>query len=302
MDSHGRRYANRVSEVKYCYRHPDRETGLSCSDCDRPICVDCMTVAPVGIRCPDHATKSGAAPGPKRAARQVARMPRTLRSSVPRDETLVTKVLIGINLAVYLVTVAQGAGISSPGGRLFNRLLLWGPAVRDGDWWRLITSAFLHGGLLHIAFNMLALWWIGGPVETVMGRWRYIALYLISGLAGAAGALLATPTSPTVGASGAIFGLLGAMLVIQWQATGTLAGPALTLILINLAITFAVPNISYGGHLGGLVGGILATLAMTDFGTKHVAYARISPAAVMLLIGIGVLSVALAYWRVRGLA
>ena len=92
------------------------------------------------------------------------------------------------------------------------------------------------------------------------------------------------------------------MLIIQWQATGTLAGPALTLILINLAFSFAVPNISYGGHLGGLVGGILATLAMTDFGTKRVTYARISPTAVLVLIGIGVLSVAVAYWRVHGLA
>ena len=257
-----------------------------------------MTVAPVGIRCPDHATRSGAQPVHKQAARRVSRMP----GQLPGDETLVTKILIGLNVVVYLITVAQGAGINNPGGKLFDRLLLWGPAVHHGDWWRLITSAFLHASVLHITFNMLALWWIGGPVETVMGRWKYIALYFISGLAGGAGALLATPTSPTVGASGAIFGLLGAMLVIQWQATGTLAGPALTLILVNLAFTFAIPGISYGGHLGGLVGGALATLVMTDFGTKHVAYARISPTAVGLLIGIGVLSVALAYWRVHGLA
>jgi membrane associated rhomboid family serine protease len=257
-----------------------------------------MTVAPVGIRCPDHATRSGAQPVHKQAARRVARMPGTL----PGDETLVTKILIGLNVLVYLITVAQGAGVNSPGGKLFDKFLLFGPYVHNGDWWRLITSAFLHGGVLHITFNMLALWWIGGPVETVMGRWKYLALYLISGLAGSAGALIATPTSPTVGASGAIFGLLGAMLVIQYQATGTLAGPALTLILINLALSFTLNGISYGGHIGGLVGGILATLAMTDFGTKHVAYARISPTAVMMLIGIGVLSVAVAYWRVHGLA
>ncbi|PWU25306.1 MAG: rhomboid family intramembrane serine protease [Candidatus Rokuibacteriota bacterium] len=296
------RYANRVSEPKHCYRHPDRETGLSCSECGRPICVDCMTVAPVGIRCPDHAAASGTAAAPKQAARRAAGVQRAVRSGVPGDARLVTKVLIGLNVLVYLITVAQGGGINAPGGRLFTKFLLFGPYVKNGDWWRLITSAFLHGSILHIAFNMLALWWIGGPVETVMGRWKYLALYLISGLAGAAGSLLVSPLSPTVGASGAIFGLLGAMLILQWQATGTLAGPALTLIIINLVFSFAVPNISYGGHIGGLVGGILATLAMTDFGTKHVSYARISPTAVLVLIGIGVLSVAVAYWRVHGLA
>ena len=106
----------------------------------------------------------------------------------------------------------------------------------------------------------------------------------------------------TVGASGAIFGLLGAMVVVQWQTTGSIAGPATTLILVNLAITFAVPNISWGGHLGGLVGGALATLALTHFGTRHVAYARITPVAVVSLIAIGIGSVLIAYWRVRGLA
>ncbi len=218
-------------------------------------------------------------------------------------EAPVTKILIAVNVVVYLITIAQGpGGISSPGGRLFEKFVLYGPAVHDGDWWRLITSAFLHASFLHILFNMLALWWIGGPVENVMGRAKYLSLYLVSGLAGSAGALLASPNDVTVGASGAIFGLLGAMVVIQWQATGSIAGPALTLIIINLVLTFAIPGISYGGHLGGLIGGVLATLALTEFGTKHVTYARISPIAIVLLLGISILSVAVAYWRVRGLA
>src|SRR5262249_17557787 len=154
------------------------------------------------------AAASGSVSAPKQAARKAAGVQRAVRSGVPRDETLITKILIGLNLLVYLITVAQGGGINAPGGRLFDKFLLFGPAVKSGDWWRLITSAFLHGSVLHIAFNMLALWWIGGPVETVMGRWKYLALYLISGLAGAAGALLVSPLTPTVGASGAIFGLL----------------------------------------------------------------------------------------------
>ena len=135
-----------------------------------------------------------------------------------------------------------------------------------------------------------------------MGPWRYLSIYFVSGLTGSVGALLASPNAVTVGASGAIFGLFGAMVVIQWQSTGSLAGPATTLILVNLAITFAIPGISWGGHLGGLVGGVLATLALTHFGTRHVAYARITPVAVVSLIAIMVGSVLVAYWRVRGLA
>ena len=146
------------------------------------------------------------------------------------------------------------------GGPLFSRWALFGPLVAHGDWWRLITSAFLHASVLHIAFNMLALWWLGSPVELALGRARYLGLYIVSGLAGSAGALLADPHSVTVGASGAIFGLLGAGLILEWQATGSLAGNYLMLIVINLAISFAVPGISYGGHIGGLVGGIVTTL------------------------------------------
>lgn len=218
------------------------------------------------------------------------------------DETLLTKILIAVNIAFYLVGVAQGAGINDPGGSLYQKLWLYGPGVKDGDWWRLITAAFLHASVLHILFNMLALWWIGGPIESVIGRWRYLALYLVAGLTGSAGALLAKPDAVTVGASGAIFGLLGAMLIVQWQATGSIAGPALTLIVINLAITFAIPGISYGGHLGGLVGGILGTLALTRFGTRHVAYGRVGLVGAAALVAIGVLSILVAYWKVKGLA
>jgi len=279
-----------------CYRHPDRETGLSCSECGRPICTECMTPAPVGLRCPDHA-------GNRRLARTVQR--RGIQRAPQRlgaTDALVTKSLIAINVAIYLVTAVQGSGINAPGGALFARMVLFGPAVAQGDWWRLITSAFLHASLIHIGFNMLALWWIGAPVEQYLGRARYLGLYLVSGLAGAAGALVLTPTAVTVGASGAIFGILGAMLILEWQATGQLAGNAMTLIVINLALSFALAGISIGGHIGGLIGGILVTLAYARWGRGHAAYGRLGASGVAGLVLVAVASVAIAYWQVRGYA
>jgi membrane associated rhomboid family serine protease len=282
--------------VPACYRHPDRETGLSCSECGRPICTDCVTFAPVGLRCPDHAA-SGNAP---KVQRQVQRVVRGTR--VRPTDAIVTRILVAINVIVYLITVAQGSGLNDPGGSLFNKWALFGPLVGGGDWWRLITSAFLHASVIHIAFNMLALWWLGAPVEMALGRVRFIGLYLVSGLAGAAGALVADPNAVTVGASGAIFGLLGAGLILEWQATGSIAGNYLTLILINLAISFAVPGISIGGHLGGLIGGILATLAFARFGRGHAAYGKIGLLGAASLVAIAVASVLISYWKVRGLA
>jgi len=135
---------------------------------------------------------------------------------------------------------------------------------------------------------------------------RYIGLYLVAGLAGSAGALVASPTIPVVGASGAIFGILGAMLILEWQATGRLGGNAMTLIVINLVIGFAYNgaggNISIGGHVGGLIGGILATLAYARWGKGHAAYGRLGAAGLAGLVFVAVASVAVAYWRVRGLA
>ncbi|MCW2976286.1 MAG: sle [Actinomycetia bacterium] len=282
-----------------CYRHPDRETGLSCSECGRPICTECMTAAPVGLRCPDHA---GTRRAPRVAGRQIV-MPQTRLSGT---DALVTKALIAINVAIYLVTAVQGSGLGAPGGPLWNKMILWGPYLHQGQWWRLISAAFLHASIVHIAFNMLALWWIGAPVEQYLGRARFIGLYLVAGLAGSAGALVASPLQPVVGASGAIFGILGAMLILEWQATGRLGGNAMTLIVINLVIGFAYNgaggNISIGGHVGGLIGGILATLAFARWGKGHAAYGRLGAAGLAGLVFVAVASVAVAYWRVRGLA
>jgi membrane associated rhomboid family serine protease len=277
----------------YCYRHPDRETGLSCSECGRPICVDCMTAAPVGIRCPEHSGKP----------RGTAKVTQTVRRTAGEGTgAIVTRVLVAINVGVYLLQLGEGAGLNANSGWIFEHGALFGPLVADGDWWRLLTAAFLHYGPIHLGLNMLALWWFGEVVERSLGRARFLLLYLASGLAGSAGALLADPTAVTVGASGAVFGMLGALLILEWQATGSFTGQAMTLIALNLVFSFAVPGISWGGHIGGLVGGILGTLALARFGRGHAAYGRLGLPGTASLVAIGVASVAISYWKVRGYA
>jgi membrane associated rhomboid family serine protease len=285
-----------MTEIQHCYRHPDRETGLSCSECGRPICADCATFAAVGIRCPEHA---GVRKTARVRPRPVVRAPGVALAS---GQAPVTKALIAVNIAIYLVTAVQGAGLNAPGGQLLDKMLLFGPYVADGGWWRLVTSMFLHASILHIAFNMFALWVIGAPVEQYLGRARFVGLYFVSGLAGSAGALLQTPVTPVLGASGAIFGILGAMMIIEWQVTGRLAGNALTWIVINLAISFTIPNISWGGHVGGLIGGILVMLSFAHWGKGSAAYGRLGLTGILGLVVVAAGSIALAYWKVRGLA
>lgn len=276
-----------------CYRHPDRETYISCSECGRPICTECMTPAPVGQRCPEHSGKP----------RGVGRMTTGVRRASDEGGTgVVTKTLIGINVFVYLAELAQGAGVNATSGSIYEKGVLYGPFVAQGDWWRLITAAFLHYGPLHLGLNMLALYWFGTPVEQYLGRGRYLLLYLVSGLAGSAGALLVTPTSPTVGASGAIFGILGAALVLEQQRAYVLGGSALGLIVINLIFSFTFSGISIGGHLGGLVGGALCMLAMSRLGRGHAAYGRFGLAGIAGVLAVAVFSVAVAYLKVRGYA
>ena len=249
-----------------------------------------MTFAPVGIRCPDH---SGVPQGAARVT-QSAR-----RASFEGKGAVVTKALVAINVGVYLLELLLGGQINGTGNEIYREGVLYGPAVANGDWWRLVTPMFLHYGPIHLGLNMLALWWFGAAVENVLGRGRYLLLYLVSGLAGSAGALLFSPESLTVGASGAIFGILGAAFVLERQRTYVLGGGALSIIVLNLAFTLFIPGISIGGHIGGLLGGALGTLALSRFGKGHAVYGRPGLVGVIGLVAIGIASVLVSYWSVQ---
>jgi len=215
--------------------------------------------------------------------------------SFDRGGAIVTKTLIAINVGVWLAMLATGATVSDPSGTIFEKGALYGPFVAQGDWWRLVTAMFLHASLLHIALNMIVLYWCGTVVERALGTWRFLLIYLVSGIAGSAGALLFSgPFAVTVGASGAIYGIFGALLILEYRATGTFAGPALGLIVINLGLSFVIPNISWGGHVGGLVGGTLATFALLHF--QYTRPRSLGPVLVGLIM---VVSIVVAYVRVE---
>jgi membrane associated rhomboid family serine protease len=236
-----------------CYRHPSRETGVSCSNCGRPICPDCMTTTPVGMRCPECSRE---------------RTPvKTLRNTARRPE--VTIALIAINVLVFL---AEGSFTLSgqPSGKVYEEGALFGSipglptlGVAHGQWWRIVTSGFMHENLIHIGFNMYVLYILGQMLEPALGRVRFGVIYAVSLLTGSFGALLVTPHSPTVGASGAIFGLMGAAAVeMRARQIPIMQSGVGGLILLNLVISFALPGISWGGHIGGLIGGAAATLVI----------------------------------------
>jgi membrane associated rhomboid family serine protease len=276
---------------KTCYRHPDRVTGLSCTECGRPICTECMTMAPVGIRCPEH---SGKPQGVQRVTKGVR------RAAFEGTGARVTKALIGVNVAVYVAELATGGGVNGTGSTIYLHGVLFGPLLEQGEWWRLVTAAFLHYGPVHLILNMVALYWFGSLLEERIGSGRYLLLYLVSGLGGSAGALLWSNgfLTPTVGASGAIFGILGAGFVLERQRDYVFGGSALGVIVINFVFTFSISGISKGGHIGGLVGGILCALGLTRFGRGHAAYGRPGVLGVATIVVVGVASIAVAYWRV----
>ncbi|MGV9250740.1 rhomboid family intramembrane serine protease [Streptomyces sp. NPDC003697] len=251
-----------------CYRHPGRETGVRCTRCERPICPECMVSASVGFQCPD-CVRTGSGTGHARDASR----PRTLAGgTVTSDPRLVTKILIGLNLALFLVQLAVG-------DRFTDRLYLIGQAyvpplgsmqgVAQGQWYRLLTSMFLHNGYVHVLFNMLSLWWIGGPLEAALGRARYLALYFTAGLAGSALTyLIAAPNQASLGASGAIFGLFGATAILMRRLNYDMR-PIIALLAINLIFTFGWSNIAWQAHIGGLVAGLVVGYAMVHAPRRH---------------------------------
>lgn len=272
-----------MTEPMRCYRHPERETYVSCSDCGRGICPDCMTFGPVGIRCPDHASTSGKAAAPRRAARRTAR---SLSGSGP----IVTYALIAISVGVFLLELLMGGQINGTGNWLYQHGVLFGPLVADGEWWRLVTSMFLHYGLIHVGLNMLVLWFIGPALEDYFGHWRYALLYVVSGLAGSAGALIVSPNALTVGASGAIWGLMGAAVVLEARRIYVFGGQAMGLVVFNLIFTLLIPGVSLGGHIGGGIGGAVAALVFSSL-RRNPRLATLSVAAVgVASFAIGILA------------
>jgi membrane associated rhomboid family serine protease len=229
-----------------CYRHPDRETRLACSACGRPACVDCVRSAAVGQKCVDCARPEG-------GSRVIS------ADQIRRQQTSSAPVALGILLvcvALFLITQVDREGVLVAYGAQFNS------AVQAGEWWRLLTSAFLHANLTHILFNMWALWVFGPELERRVGSVSFAVLYVSSALAGGAAFffLAGLDVGPAVGASGAIFGLFGAWTAEALHDRHTLTGRAnlnqlLVLLGINAALPLLIPHIAWQAHLGGFVAG-----------------------------------------------
>jgi membrane associated rhomboid family serine protease len=301
-----------TTEMPTCYRHPDRPTGLSCSECGRPICTDCMTPAAVGLRCPEHSGK------PQGVARVTTGATRAVTGVGASRVNLVTTVLIAINVGVYLLEIATGGSASTGTGNWLyahGALVVNGvtngkdivpiPAhstaqglqlvgLAHGEWWRLLASAFLHYGPFHLAINMYSLFFAGSLLEQLIGRWRFALLYVVAGIAGGAGAALVSPNVVTVGASGAIFGILGGLFVLERRGNIATGGQIAGLIVINLIFTFALAShISVGGHVGGLIAGFILMLVLVQF-------RRSTALSVASSLAVAVAAVVIAYVRARG--
>ncbi len=275
-----------VQPPAFCYRHPMRETLIRCVRCNRPICSDCMRAASVGFQCPDDV----------KLGRATQRPPRTSAGAVQRGaRPYVTAILVALNVAVYVITAVQSVyGFNQPSrSPLFERWQMLPAAVgTGGEYYRLLTATFLHANVLHIVMNMLALVIIGPYLERLLGWWRYLSVYLCGALGGSVAIyLFGARFSPVVGASGAIFGLFAAALVFvrdldldpQWLVAT---------IVLNLVVTFSVPDVSRLGHVGGFVCGGLAALAVAGnprnrrWLSAPVQLAGLSAVAVLLVVGV----------------
>ncbi|HEV2087424.1 MAG TPA: rhomboid family intramembrane serine protease [Cryptosporangiaceae bacterium] len=295
-----------------CYRHPERETGVSCTRCGRPICPDCMNAASVGFQCPD-------------CVREGNRGIRTARTvfggSVEGERGTVTKALIGVNLALWLLTIvaavltgdvsiAEVGRLVATGGT--TGITEWGAAlplarcsdgalcgIAAGEYYRLLTADFLHYGLIHIGFNMYVLWVFGRECERLLGRSRFLALYLLTGVGGSVAVYaFGAPNVASAGASASIFGLLGALFFFFRRLRMDMRG--LTFLIVgNFALGFFIPNISILGHLGGLAAGaaIGALLAYAPSGPHRTAI-QVSGMAAVAVAMIGVVVIRTAQYGV----
>ncbi|MEU2256451.1 rhomboid family intramembrane serine protease [Nocardia xishanensis] len=238
-----------------CVRHPNRPTGLACTRCGRPACPECLRPAAVGQHCVDCVRE---ARGQVRPIRTVAGAPVTA-SATP----IVTYGLIALNVLVYGITAAQASSLADNfRSELFLRWAMIPRLVADGDWFRVIGSGFLHWGPLHLALNMFALYFVGFQLEPYLGRAKMLAIYLVALIGGSAGAMLLEPANTIgAGASGAVYGMFGAIavLLIRLRINAT---QILVIIAINVLLSLSLSGVSLWVHLGGLVAGTLATIGV----------------------------------------
>ncbi len=239
-----------VPEPTTCYRHPDREAGRRCTRCGRRACPDCLQEASVGSHCVD-------------CVKDAAPTTRQRVSIFTKNENmLATKIIIGVTVVAFVVIALRDGNVNGTGPTA-DKLVLFGPLVHQGEWWRIFTVALVHEGFLHIFFNMLLLWIVGQLLEPGSGPVRFALIYVVSVTAGSAAALLVQPHIPSAGASGGVFGVAAAAtIVMQRQGVrfwDTGFGP---LLIINLVFDYFIPNISIAAHIGGAIGGLLAAEAM----------------------------------------
>ncbi|MCT9819454.1 rhomboid family intramembrane serine protease [Microbacterium sp. W1N] len=273
--------AFRSNSDNFCYRHPDRQSFVLCQRCTRTICPECMTQMPVGVICPECLAAQRQAAG--EAQRQnIARMPRRRSRLATDTRPLATYTLVGITVLLYLVTL-----IPSIGG-VVEYFLAFNSALAVVQPWRMLTVVFVHASIFHVGLNMLALWAIGRSLEPLLGRSRFLALYALSALGGSALVALLAPGSWVVGASGAVWGLLGAMLVIGRHIGANVTAIAV-LLGLNLVFTFLPgSNISWQAHIGGGLVGALVGLIFAR--TRKIRQRRTQ---IWLLIATGVALVAI---------
>lgn len=273
----------------FCYRHPDRQSFVLCQRCLRTICPECQTPAAVGVICPECLAQQqkAASPAQRKAERRWSR-PRAVTMSDSRP--MVTYAIIAITALAYLITIIPGIGSGIQDSLLFFAPTLYPELTGRFEPWRLLTVALVHGGFVHVGLNMLALWMIGRSLEPLLGRWRFLTLYLLSALGGSVAVTLLSFLTPVVGASGAIFGLFGALLVIGRHIGANITGIAIVL-GINLVIGF-VPgfNVSWQAHVGGLVVGLLVGFIFTRTRSPRRRGLQIA-----LLSAVGVMLIALLF-------
>ncbi len=266
----------------YCYRHPDRQSFVLCQRCGRTICAECQTPAAVGVHCPECMRESR-----QSAPRTRPAIVTSARRLTQPDTPVVTYTIMAIIVIVFVAEVITGQLVGA-GSPIVTALAYYAPYTAIEPW-RMLTYIFVHGGILHILFNLYSLFVLGPEMERLVGRWRFSVLFLLSGVGGAVAVLLSNPASPVIGASGAIFGLFGAYFVIARHLGGN-NRQLIIVIVINLAIGFLVPGIAWQAHVGGLLIGALVAFVLVRTRDR-----RKRGAQQMMLAGVFVLLLILSF-------